>query len=507
MRVPTACAVSIFAAAAQAQPEFRIHFSEDLERPVAGRLVVTLAWASEDGRGPDPGAAPFLFSPMPMYGRDVAAEPGDTLVLDAFDDVFPRALAEFEPGRYRAVAVLDSAREASDRTAEAGNLVSEIVSFELGDGPVAVAFVLAEASPGRVWERTPGATEFSIRSELLSDFHGRDIELRAGVVYPIDHDPARWYPAVYSVPGFGGDHLRASRRAEAIAAAEPDDPRMHIHGHSFYIILDPESGNGHTLFADSANNGPVGRALVEELIPALEERFRLVADPGARVVTGHSSGGWSSLWLAIEYPDTFGACFSSAPDPVDFRFFQSINAYEDESWYTAASGEERASVSRDGKVYLTIREENQMEEVLGPRNTAAQQWDSWLAVWGPRAGDGNPAALYDPRTGAIDHAIAERFRAYDIRDRVLRDPERYLPLFAERVRLICGDEDNFDLHLAVEALRSTLVGRGIEWPRDGSGGYITLVPGEDHGTLLRSEAYTDFYRQMHEFFRAAGHAD
>ncbi|MFM8872344.1 MAG: alpha/beta hydrolase-fold protein, partial [Phycisphaerales bacterium] len=69
---------------------------------------------------------------------------------------------------------------------------------------------------------------------------------------------------------------------------------------------------------DSAANGPRARALVEEFIPALERQFRLVRRPEARIVTGHSSGGWSALWLQLTHPETFGACFPSTPDPVDF---------------------------------------------------------------------------------------------------------------------------------------------------------------------------------------------
>ena len=36
------------------------------------------------------------------------------------------------------------------------------------------------------------------------------------------------------------------------------------------VVLDPDCGTGHHVFADSAANGPRGRALVEELIPYIE---------------------------------------------------------------------------------------------------------------------------------------------------------------------------------------------------------------------------------------------
>ena len=61
-----------------------------------------------------------------------------------------------------------------------------------------------------------------------------------------------------------------------------------------WIVLDPESPLGHHGFLDSPSNGKRATALVEELIPHLEERFRLVTRPEGRLVTGHSSGGWAA---------------------------------------------------------------------------------------------------------------------------------------------------------------------------------------------------------------------
>ena len=42
-----------------------------------------------------------------------------------------------------------------------------------------------------------------------------------------------------------------------------DDARSQLARSAFWIILDPESGNGHTLFANSDNNGPCGDATLD----------------------------------------------------------------------------------------------------------------------------------------------------------------------------------------------------------------------------------------------------
>src|SRR5690606_7382875 len=100
--------------------------------------------------------------------------------------------------------------------------------------------------------------------------------------------PGRRYPTIFEIPGFGGTH-RGTMRDEPIA-------ERNARGVEFLRVrLDPSCPLGHHVFADSENNGPCGRALVEELLPAFDARFRSIAAPTARFLTGHSSGGWSSL--------------------------------------------------------------------------------------------------------------------------------------------------------------------------------------------------------------------
>jgi pimeloyl-ACP methyl ester carboxylesterase len=235
---------------------------------------------------------------------------------------------------------------------------------------------------------------------------------------------------------------------------------------------------------------------VRELIPALEKRFPLVAQPSARMLTGHSSGGWSTLWLALTYPDVFGATWSSAPDPVDFRRFQRIDVYGDES-FLVKDGVDVASYRSDGSVRMTVRQENGAEEVLGPENTSAQQWDSWFAAFGPRDARGNPAALYDVASGRIDRAIAERYRRYDLGHLLRTQTAKYAPLWRDRVRLVCGTLDSFYLNEAVEFLSADLEATGV--PR--GAGYVVLVPDADHGSVMASDAMRRWPEEMLEFLR------
>ena len=92
---------------------------------------------------------------------------------------------------------------------------------------------------------------------------------------------------------------------------------------------------------NSANNGPYGDAVTQELIPYVEKTYRGIGQPYARVLDGASTGGWVSLALQVFYPDFFNGAWSHAPDPVDFRAFELINIYEDDNAYVNRRGFER----------------------------------------------------------------------------------------------------------------------------------------------------------------------
>ncbi|MFM9956568.1 MAG: alpha/beta hydrolase-fold protein [Phycisphaerales bacterium] len=499
-------------------PRFVVSFDASVrEQPVTGRLVVYLIRPDAilfGGERVQPGDAPFFESPQPCFGVDVKGlEPGASVVLDDRATSYPEVMSKLARGTYRVQAVLDWHRDNSEWKREPGNLYSQTSEVELdpaSDTPVEIK--LTEVVKPRPTPASEIAEIFEHRSELLSKFHGREVVMKAGVVKPIGwtEGGGRSYAAVYEVPGFGGD----SRTAFMIARGRTPDrvgslpeTDFKLWSNAFRIVLDPESGNGHTLFADSENNGPWGRALVEELIPALEAKFGLIARPEARLVTGHSSGGWSSLWLQVTYPDFFGGAWPSAPDPVDFRAFQRTDIYSAASMYEQViEGSEQTALTPSyttlkGETTMTVRTENLVEEVIGPRNTSGQQWDSWLAVSAPRNADGLPADLYDPRTGRLDRTVAERMRKYDIGELLRANPERIGRVIREKVRLVVGEKDNYGLQLAVKLLKDDL--DRLSPAREGDSGYIKVLPG-DHGTVMMNPEAKGGRAEMLEQLRSSG---
>ena len=227
----------------------------------------------------------------------------------------------------------------------------------------------------------------------------------------------------------------------------------------------------------------------------------MIAEPSARLLRGHSSGGWSTLWLATRYPAVFGATWSSAPDPVDFRRFQKVDIYGQRNFYTDSKGADLPSLRKGDVVEMTIRQESRGEDMLGPDNTSAQQWDSWFAAFGPKNPNGNPAALFDAVTGQIDFKTAEYYQRYDICYLLRNNPNELAPIFRNSIRLVVGTEDSFYLNEAVSLLDAELsrLGRTAN-----DRGYVKLIPG-DHGSIFASETVRAFPKEMLDHLRTAGH--
>lgn len=462
---------------------------------VSGRVLLFLGKTAS----PEPRSAGNLsLTPPPVYAIDVTnLPPGSNVVFTPDRFRAPDALAfpvrpdRLEPGTYHAQALFDLDTTARDLNAGPGNLYSRPVRCELAGGR---GGTIALSADQVINPRAPKDTDWvklvEMRSRRLSEFHGRDVFLRAGVVLPAGFatNTTRRYPAVYVVPGFGGRHTSAWSWPDSGSARGWREGRPVPH---LRVVLDPDMPLGHSVFANSANNGPVGDALVHELIPEIERRFRGLADPAARLVTGHSSGGWGSLWLQVAYPDVFGGCWSTAPDPVDFRAFQTVNIYEDLNGLWTREGQPRPVARTREKVLMTLQQLQHYEHVVG----YGGQLDSFDAVFSPRGTDGRPQALIHKLTGDIDRRVAEHWKQYDIRLVLERNWATLGPRLKGKIHVIAGGWDTFYLDGAAVRLRDFLGTTDY-------GGYVELRPG-DHGSFLTEPVRDRIEREMTARLKAA----
>ncbi len=401
-----------------------------------------------------------------------------------------------------------------------GNLYSEVRKVHLDPSTGYNVNLTADKviPPVQVPPDTRWVKRVKIQSALLTKFWGHPMYLGATVLLPKGYDshPAVRYPAVYEQGHFSleapmwftsDESTEASRRAARIRRAgfetgysfyqkwnSPDFPRMIVITFQHPTVYFDDS-----YAVNSANDGPYGDALMTELIPYLEEHFRMIRKPYARVLTGGSTGGWESLALQLFHPEFFGGTWTFFPDPIDFRRYQLVNIYQDENAFLAPGFEwvqrERPMMrTAEGQVVETMRQMSQLESVLGSHGRSGQQFEAWEAVYGPVGPDGYPKPLWDKATGKIDPEVALYMRdhGYDLRYYLEQNWSKIGPQLVGKLHLYCGDMDNFYLNVAVYMFQEYL--QGTENPHyEGTFEYGRPMKGHgwhpmDNSTLLHMMA-------------------
>ncbi|HYK82283.1 MAG TPA: alpha/beta hydrolase-fold protein [Gemmatimonadales bacterium] len=367
------------------------------------------------------------------------------------------------------------------------NLVSEVRRVHLDPARAdTIRLALARALPPiELPPDTKWVKHIKLQSKVLTAWWGHPMYLGATVLLPrgYDTDTARRYPTVYEQghfnlrPPFGfSTDSEVESPAERAArlkrtAREP--------GFEFYnawnspgfprliavTFQHPTPYFDDSYAVNSANNGPYGDALLQELVPYLEEHFRMIRAPWARVLTGGSTGGWEALALQVYHPDFFRGTWVLYPDPVDFRSYEIPDIYSDTNAFVHPVAEWMsydvpAEVEVDGQVRISVRQESQYEAVLGSHARSGEQFAIWEATYGPVGSGGYPAELWDLGTGKIDHAVAQYFKDhdYDLRDYLERNWATLGPQLKGQLHVFVGDMDTFYLNLAVYRLEDFLKG-------------------------------------------------
>ncbi len=325
-----------------------------------------------------------------------------------------------------------------------------------------------------------------LQSELLSKFWGRPMYLGACVLLPegFDAHPQSRYPLMifhgHFPQTFGG-----FRETPPDTNLKPDySARFKLHGYNkivqehayqFYkdwtgpgfprfVIIEIQHANPYyddSYAVNSANLGPYGDAITYELIPFIEKQFRCLGTGWARFLYGGSTGGWEALAAQVFYPEEYNGCFAACPDPIDFRAYTVVNIYEHKNAYYDQGPFKK--VPRPGKrnylgeVSTTLELVNHLELVLGTNSRSGQQWDIWEAVYSPLGAEGYPKPIWNKMTGEIDSEVAAYWREnYDLSDILRRDWPQIGKKLEGKIRIYCGDMDNYYLNNAVYLIEEFL---------------------------------------------------
>ncbi len=119
-------------------------------------------------------------------------------------------------------------------------------------------------------------------------------------------DGALRYPVLYLLHGGGGDQadwVTSGRVRELLDAAYAADPA----GATIVVMPDGRSGHWFDHVEGAFRNETY---VLRHLVPAIDARFRTIADRSGRAIAGLSNGGYGALHLAAKAPDLFVAAGS-----------------------------------------------------------------------------------------------------------------------------------------------------------------------------------------------------
>jgi len=475
---------------------FEISFPESLSsKPLDGHIMLGIA--KDEKPEPRYQLREEEAESAQFFGLDVdALDPGKSATIDSSTLGYPLAsLATLPPGDYYVQAVLNvyetfhrsdghtvklppEMGEGQQWNDKPGNLFSKPQKMHID--PAAGGVIRISLSEKIPPIQQPADTKyikhFRIQSKLLSDFWGRPIQLGAIVVLPegFDQHPNAHYPLLIDQGHFPSDFRgfrtesptpdlkgRARLRAESQFKLYQDWtsgrlPKM--------LLLQIQHANPYyddSYAVNSANVGPYGDAILKELIPEVEKRFRGIGQPWARALAGGSTGGWEAIADQVFYPDDFNGAWGFCPDPIDFLAYQIVNLYEDKNafWQQGPFGRVPRAEMRDsdGRLKAVMEPTVRREEVMGTRGRSTEQFGIWQAVFSPVGPDGYPKPIWDPKSGDIDPSVANFWKEhYDLSHIMQRDWSTLGPKLAGKLHITVGDMDTWYLNNAVHLVQDFL---------------------------------------------------
>lgn len=192
--------------------------------------------------------------------------------------------------------------------------------------------------------------------EFQSNLMNREMPYR--VIVPVGYNlvdnKEKSYPVIYLLHGLWGHYNDWSNKAK-------------LEKHSFdykYIIVMPEGDNGWYTDSKSVKNHNYESYIINELIPEIENKFRVKKERKSRAIAGLSMGGYGALKFGIKYPDKFvlAGSFSGAIGAAQIKLEQVKNMKVVHDSIKVAFGETNDEYRKENDLYNLI--ENKSAEQI-----------------------------------------------------------------------------------------------------------------------------------------------
>ena len=151
----------------------------------------------------------------------------------------------------------------------------------------------------------------SLEGNLEGDASTRNVTVYLPPSYATDQ--ARRFPVVYLLHGFGdGDNAFTERISRLVESA---DRLAGAQGFSSPIVVTPDAQtlHGNSLYSSSPATGDWEKFIAEELVAAIDGKYRTYAQRMSRGIGGHGAGGYGALRIGMKYPRVFSSLYAMSP--------------------------------------------------------------------------------------------------------------------------------------------------------------------------------------------------
>jgi S-formylglutathione hydrolase FrmB len=177
-------------------------------------------------------------------------------------------------------------------------------------------------------QRPPAGAETAPRGKLVSDrlaskaLAGNLLKTpseRSVIVYlppSYSQGPQRRYPVLYLLHGITSTNTDFAGGLDKSLNVETELNRLIGDGtvrEMIVVLPDARTKFGGAFYTNSTVAGNWEDFIVADLVGYIDARFRTLARPESRGITGHSMGGYGAIKLAMRHPEVFCAAYALSP--------------------------------------------------------------------------------------------------------------------------------------------------------------------------------------------------
>jgi len=291
----------------------------------------------------------------------------------------------------------------------------------------------------------------ALRNNPLGDPHRRNVAVYLPPEY--DRNTSTRFPVFVDLVGFFGTG-RAHLNWKAFDESVPERLERLVSagkmGPVVAVFPDCWTRLGGNQYINSAAVGSYADHLVKEILPAVDRRYRTLADPGKRAVFGKSSGGYGAIVHGMRYAKHWGAVACHSGD----MYFEFCYRHEIPGVLDALSAHGR-SPERFLRRYYAKR------KATG-RDSMTLMFLAMAASYDPDPSEPLGFRLpMDLRTGEVDEKRWAKWVRHDPIRIVMRKSAQKQLASLRGVFFDCGTRDQFRLLYGARILHDRLNEAGV----------------------------------------------